>query len=100
RAQCVHLILHQRDKRRDDDIGATRDCRWSLITKRLATSGRHHHQRIAPLESGPNSLSLQRPQALKSPELPNRGEYLLGYPAVISAGALAKIVERLHFAAD
>ena len=46
-AQRVHLILHQRDQRRDHDAETGPQQRWNLIAKRLAAARRHQDQRIA-----------------------------------------------------
>jgi len=45
-AQCVDLILHQRDQRRHHDAGTLSLQRGDLIAQRLAAAGRHQHQRI------------------------------------------------------
>ena len=47
RGQRVHLVLHQRDQRRDDHAGALPDQRRDLIAQRLAATGRHQHERVA-----------------------------------------------------
>jgi len=46
-AQRRHLVLHQRDQRRDDDAGAVAQQRRNLIAQRLAAAGRHQHQAVA-----------------------------------------------------
>ncbi len=46
-AQCVDLVLHQRDQRRHHDAGAMPQQRGNLVAQGLATAGRHQHQRIA-----------------------------------------------------
>ena len=77
-AQRIDLVLHQRDQRRDHDVGASRDRGRHLVAERLAAPGRHHDQRVAPLESGLDSLRLQRPQTLKSPKPPQNGKHFVG----------------------
>ena len=66
-AQAIDLILHQRNERRDDDVGAPRQLRRDLIAKRLAASGGHDDQRVAPLETRANRLLLQRAE-LENPQ--------------------------------
>jgi hypothetical protein len=44
-AQRIHLILHQRDQRRDHQRHAAalgQDHRWHLVAQRFAGPGRHH----------------------------------------------------------
>jgi hypothetical protein len=57
-AQPIDLILHQRDKRRHDDVGSLRQFRWHLVAKRFAAARRHDDQRVALLQSGFNRLLL------------------------------------------
>ena len=45
---AAHLVLHQRDQRRDDDRGAVPRQRRQLVAERLARPGRHHRQRVLP----------------------------------------------------
>ncbi len=45
--QCVDLVLHQRDQRRDDDAAALAQQRRNLVAERLAAAGRHQHQGVA-----------------------------------------------------
>ena len=48
-AHCIggaHLVVHQRDQRRDDNAGAVHHQRRQLVTKRLARAGRHNGERI------------------------------------------------------
>ena len=73
----VDLILHERDKRRDNYVGASGDGRRHLIAERLAASGRHHDNRIAPIEAGPDRLGLPRPEALVTPEAAHGSEDLV-----------------------
>ena len=77
-AQRIDLILHQRDERRDHDVGASSHRRRHLVAERLPAPGRHHDQRIAPVESGLNGLELQRPQALESPKPPQNRKHFVG----------------------
>ena len=41
-----HLVLHQRDQRRDDDRHPLPDQRRHLVAERLAGTRRHQHQRV------------------------------------------------------
>ena len=62
--QCVDLILHQRDERRNDDAGAPPDESRDLVAQRFAAAGRHQSQAIAAVEDGGNDIALQRPETL------------------------------------
>ncbi len=73
-AQRIDLVFHQRDERRDHDVGAPGNRRRHLIAQRLAAAGRHHDQRVAAFEAGSDRLQLQRPQAFKSPKTPQNGK--------------------------
>ena len=77
RAERIDLILHQRDERGDYDIGAAGDRGRNLVAERLAAPGRHHHQRVAPIEAGSDGLGLQRPQGFIAPEAAHGGENFL-----------------------
>ncbi len=41
-----HLVVHQRDERRDDDAGPLAQQRRELVADRLAAAGRHQHQGV------------------------------------------------------
>ena len=47
RKQRVHLVLHQRDQRRDDQRHTLKTKCRQLIAQRLPAAGRHHHQPVA-----------------------------------------------------
>ena len=97
--QRIDLVLHQRDKRRDHDVGAPSDRRRHLVAERLAAPGRHHDQRVAAVESRLNRLELQRPQALESPKPPqDRKHFVRRTPARLDRNAIFsdRIIERLH----
>ena len=63
-AQLVHLVLHQRDQRRDDQGQAVEDQRRQLITQRLTAAGGHDGQRVPPLQHVVDDLGLQRPEGV------------------------------------
>ena len=86
-AQPVDLILHQRDERRDDDVGALRQFRRHLVAERFAAARRHHDERVALLESGFNRLLLQRTQLGISPVTADCGEDV-AYREVVRCGHL------------
>ena len=46
-AQRGHLVVHQRDQRRDDHGRAGAAQRRHLVADALAAAGRHQHQRVA-----------------------------------------------------
>ncbi len=78
-AQGIDLVLHERDKRRDYDVGASGDRRRHLVAERLAAPGRHHYQRIAAIQTCLDRLCLQRAKTLKTPETAQRGEDFVGW---------------------
>ncbi len=45
--QRGHLVLHQRDERRDHDGGAGAQQGRDLIAQRFAAAGGHQHQRVS-----------------------------------------------------
>ncbi len=77
RLQPVDLILHQRDQRRNNDVGGAVQSRGNLITERLAAAGGHDHQRVAPGQCRFDGLGLQRSKRIESPIAPHHGENLL-----------------------
>ena len=64
-AQCVNLILHQRDQRRDNERDAIADHRRQLITERLAASGRHDDDRVFAFQNGCNHFALAFAKVVK-----------------------------------
>ena len=46
RLQGIHLVLHQRNQRRDDDADAGPVQRGDLVAERLAAAGRHQHEGV------------------------------------------------------
>ena len=64
RGQRVHLVLHQRDERRDDHAGAVPDERRDLVAQRLAAAGRHEHERVAAAGDVVDDLPLPAPERL------------------------------------
>ncbi len=64
--QRRHLILHQRDQRRDDDGQVIAQQRRQLIADRLARARRHHDQRVAVGERSRNRLGLAGPKVIKA----------------------------------
>ena len=66
--QACHLILHERDERRNDQGQPGQEGRRQLIAERFTLAGRHDRHRIAPSQHGANDLLLARPK-LRKPEL-------------------------------
>jgi hypothetical protein len=62
--ELVHLILHQRDERRDDERGPGQQERGKLEAERLARPGRHHRQHVVPVEHGTHEIFLPRAKRL------------------------------------
>ena len=65
--QRVHLILHQRDERGDDQGEAGANDGRRLKAQRLAAAGRQHDQRVAVREDGGHRFALKRPERRVSP---------------------------------
>ena len=63
-----HLILHQSDKRGNDQGQAGQEGCRQLIAERFTLPGRHDRHRIAPSQHRTNDLFLARPK-LRKPEL-------------------------------
>ncbi len=72
--QRLHLVLHQRDQRRDDDAGAGSNESRDLVAQRLAAAGRHQRQRIAAGDHGGDDVGLMRAEL---PEPEHVGQHLL-----------------------
>ena len=63
-AQLHHLILHQRDQRRDHDGEPIDEQRRQLVAERFAAAGRHHDQGIAAGEQVRDDLGLERTEGV------------------------------------
>ncbi len=61
-----HLVLHERDERRDHEGEARIQKRRHLEADRLATSGRENGQHDPSRENGPHDSLLRRAEALES----------------------------------
>ena len=59
-AQRVHLVLHQRDQRRNDQRESVAGERRKLVAERLAAAGGQEHDRVAPGERRPDGALLER----------------------------------------
>ena len=68
------LVAHERDQRGHHDRQVRRRERGQLVTEALAPAGRHHHERVAPVERGLHRLALAGPETRE----PDEGEQLLG----------------------
>ena len=65
--QAVHLVLHQRDERRNDHRQPRLEQRRRLEAERLAAARRHHEQRVAAGEDRVHDLALVRPELRVAP---------------------------------
>ena len=74
-AQCVHLILHQRDQGGHDNGHAVAQQSGDLVTDGLAPAGWHHHQRVATQECTADGVFLVGQESVVTPVVP---EYLCG----------------------
>ena len=62
--QLLHLVLHQRDQRRDDHRQPVEQQRRDLVAQRLAAAGGHDRQRIAPGQHVLDHLALERAEGV------------------------------------
>ena len=69
RVELVHLILHQRDQRRDHNRQSVAQQRRKLKTKRLSTAGRQQCKRVPPGQRGLDDLPLERAEFVVSERL-------------------------------
>ena len=69
RHQTVHLVLHQRDERRDDqpETAVRPHQRRHLEAQRLAAAGGQHDDAVAPAEVRRDRGALQRPELAVAP---------------------------------
>ncbi len=70
--QAVDLILHQGDERRDDDAQTLARHRRDLIGQRLAASGGHQGERVAPLHGGADDPLLHGTELREAPPAAQR----------------------------
>ena len=68
----LHLVLHQRHQRRDDQREVRAHQRRQLVAERLARARGHHHQHVAPGQARLDRLPLARPERLEAEQLPQR----------------------------
>ena len=71
-AERVHLVLHQRDQRRDHQGQSVEGQRRKLVAERLAPAGGHQDHRILPRQEGGDRPFLQRPEAVVAEMLPKQ----------------------------
>ena len=64
----LHLVLHQRDQRRDDDREVGPHERRQLVAERLARAGRHDHQHVATVHRRLDRLALARAGTPSNPK--------------------------------
>ena len=60
RVQRVHLVLHQRDQRRDDERGPVEHQRGELVAERLPAAGGHQREAVLPVEDVRDDVLLHR----------------------------------------
>jgi hypothetical protein len=77
RVESVHLVLHQRDERRDDDRHALAHERRELEAERLAAARRHHDDRVVAGQHRLDDLALPLAKSLEPEELAERGVSVL-----------------------
>ena len=67
--QLLHLILHQRDQRRDHHREPIEQQRRELVAEGLPTTGRHHGEGVPEREHALDHLRLQRPERVEAEDL-------------------------------
>ena len=72
RRELVHLILHQRDQRREDERRGGAQHRRELVRERLAGARRHERERVAPVERGADDGLLPGAEVVEPEVLPQR----------------------------
>ena len=66
RLQRIHLVLHQRNQRRDNQGQPVEPQRRQLIAQRLAPARRHQNERIPARQHAANNLFLKRQEFIIS----------------------------------
>src|SRR5436190_749879 len=69
RIERIHLVLLQRDQRRDDDGRAIDEQRGNLVDRRLAKAGGHDRERVMSLEHELDDLLLPVAQRFEAEAL-------------------------------
>ena len=70
--ELVHLILHQRDQRREDERGGGSQHRGELVRQRLAGARRHERQRVPAVHGGTDNVLLPGAELVEPEVLPQR----------------------------
>ncbi len=70
RRELVHLVLHQRDQRREDERGGGPQHRGELIRQRLAGAGRHERERVPAFHRGTDHVLLPWAEVVEAELLP------------------------------
>ena len=74
RRELVHLILHQRDERRDDDRQTITQQGWELKAERLSAARGQQREDVAARERIGNDLLLKRSEGLVTEDAFERGK--------------------------
>ena len=72
RRQLVHLVLHQRDERREHERRLGTEHRGELVRERLPGAGRHQRERVAPGDRGAHDVLLPGPEGVEAEEVVQR----------------------------
>ena len=70
--QLVHLVLHERDQRRQDERRLGTEHRGELIRERLSRAGRHERERVAAGDRRAHDVLLPGPEGVEAEELAQR----------------------------
>ncbi len=60
--ELVHLVLHERDQRRDNQRDSRQHDGGKLIAKRFARTSRHHREHVSPAQDGSDERLSSRPK--------------------------------------
>src|SRR5690606_32729402 len=74
RGERLHLVLHQRHERRDDEDEAVEQHGRELVQQRLPATRREHGEHVAPGEDGLDGLALPRAEGVVAPVPPQGGQ--------------------------
>ena len=73
RRELVHLVLHERDERREDERRLGAEHRRELVGERLARARRHERERVPALDGRAHDRLLARPERVEPEELAEWG---------------------------
>ena len=87
--QRLHLVVHQRDQRRDDDVRSSARERRQLVAERLAGARGHDDERVAALQRGGHRLALPGAERLVAEDVVQDGLGIGRHPGRVRAAPAA-----------